>query len=42
MEPLSFDGIREFTLAAQLQSFTAAALQLGVTSSAGNRSPVPH
>jgi DNA-binding transcriptional LysR family regulator len=29
-----FDGISEFVLAAQLQSFTAAALQLGVTSSA--------
>lgn len=29
-----FDGISEFILAAQLQSFTAAALQLGVTSSA--------
>ncbi|SDR48529.1 transcriptional regulator, LysR family [Paraburkholderia fungorum] len=29
-----FDGITEFVLAAQLQSFTAAALQLGVTSSA--------
>lgn len=38
MEPLSFDGIREFTLAAQLQSFTAAALQLGVTSSAVGKS----
>lgn len=29
-----FDGISEFVLTAQLQSFTAAALQLGVTSSA--------
>lgn len=29
-----FDGITEFVLAAQLQSFTAAALRLGVTSSA--------
>lgn len=29
-----FDGISEFILTAQLQSFTAAALQLGVTSSA--------
>ncbi|RAR59294.1 LysR family transcriptional regulator [Paraburkholderia unamae] len=29
-----FDGIPEFVLAAQLQSFTAAGLQLGVTSSA--------
>lgn len=38
MEPLSFDGIREFTLAAQLQSFTAAALKLGVTSSAVGKS----
>ena len=38
MDPLSFDGIREFTLAAQLQSFTAAALQLGVTSSAVGKS----
>ncbi|WP_033577812.1 LysR family transcriptional regulator [Dickeya chrysanthemi] len=38
MNPLSFDGIREFTLAAQLQSFTAAALELGVTSSAVGKS----
>ena len=29
-----FDGINEFVLTAQLESFTAAALQLGVTSSA--------
>jgi DNA-binding transcriptional LysR family regulator len=34
MSYLRFDGISEFVLVAQLQSFTAAALQLGVTSSA--------
>ncbi|CAG9226941.1 Transcriptional regulator, LysR family [Paraburkholderia tropica] len=33
-----FDGIAEFVLAAQLQSFTAAGLQLGVTSSAIGKS----
>lgn len=33
-----FDGIPEFTVVAQLQSFTAAALQLGVTSSAVGKS----
>lgn len=38
METLQLDGIREFILAAQLQSFTAAALQLGVTSSAVGKS----
>ena len=34
MSPDHFDGIAEFVLAAQLESFTAAALQLGVTGSA--------
>ncbi len=34
MAHAQFDGITEFILAAQLQSFTAAALRLGVTSSA--------
>ena len=34
MSDTRFDGIHEFVLTAQLQSFTAAALQLGVTSSA--------
>lgn len=34
MSDLRFDGINEFVLAAQLQSFTAAGVQLGVTSSA--------
>lgn len=38
MDSLRFDGISEFILAAQLQSFTAAALQLGVTSSAVGKS----
>ncbi|WP_392889636.1 LysR substrate-binding domain-containing protein [Pseudomonas migulae] len=38
METLQFDGIPEFTLAAQSGSFTAAALQLGVTSSAVGKS----
>jgi DNA-binding transcriptional LysR family regulator len=38
MDYLRFDGIPEFTLAAQLHSFTAAALQLGVTSSAVGKS----
>ncbi len=38
MSTLQLDGIREFILAAQLQSFTAAALQLGVTSSAVGKS----
>jgi DNA-binding transcriptional LysR family regulator len=33
-----FDGIPEFTMVAQVQSFTAAALQLGVTSSAVGKS----
>ncbi|MFM0616311.1 LysR family transcriptional regulator [Paraburkholderia nemoris] len=33
-----FDGIPEFTLSAQLESFTAAAIQLGVTSSAVGKS----
>lgn len=33
-QQLQFDGISEFILTAQLQSFTAVALQLGVTSSA--------
>lgn len=40
-EPTSnaiFDGILEFTLSAQLQSFTAAALRLGLTSSAVGKS----
>jgi DNA-binding transcriptional LysR family regulator len=34
MSDARFEGISEFVLAAQLQSFTAAGLQLGVTSSA--------
>ena len=34
MTPAHFDGIAEFVLSAQLESFTAAALQLGVTGSA--------
>lgn len=38
MDALQLDGIPEFILAAQLQSFTAAALQLGVTSSAVGKS----
>lgn len=38
MEFFQFDGIPEFTLAAQKGSFTAAALQLGVTSSAVGKS----
>jgi DNA-binding transcriptional LysR family regulator len=38
MDSLQFDGIPEFTLAAQYRSFTAAALQLGVTSSAVGKS----
>lgn len=38
MQTLQFDGIPEFILAAQLGSFTAAALQLGVTSSAVGKS----
>ena len=38
MDTLQFDGIPEFILAAQLGSFTAAALQLGVTSSAVGKS----
>jgi len=38
MDSLQFDGISEFTLAAQFRSFTAAALQLGVTSSAVGKS----
>jgi DNA-binding transcriptional LysR family regulator len=38
MDSLQFDGIPEFTLAAQCGSFTAAALQLGVTSSAVGKS----
>ncbi|WP_433740415.1 LysR substrate-binding domain-containing protein [Pseudomonas putida] len=38
MDSLQFDGIPEFTLAAQHGSFTAAALQLGVTSSAVGKS----
>lgn len=38
MEPLHLDGIPEFILAVQLESFTAAALQLGVTSSAVGKS----
>lgn len=38
MDSLQFDGIPEFTLAAQHRSFTAAALQLGVTSSAVGKS----
>ncbi|WP_166219528.1 LysR substrate-binding domain-containing protein [Pseudomonas atagonensis] len=38
MDSLQFDGIAEFTLAAQHGSFTAAALQLGVTSSAVGKS----
>jgi DNA-binding transcriptional LysR family regulator len=38
MESLQFDGIPEFTMAAQYRSFTAAALQLGVTSSAVGKS----
>lgn len=38
MEFSPFDGIPEFTLAAQKGSFTAAALQLGVTSSAVGKS----
>jgi DNA-binding transcriptional LysR family regulator len=38
METLQVDGIPEFILAAQLESFTAAALQLGVTSSAVGKS----
>ncbi|MGG2396715.1 LysR family transcriptional regulator [Pseudomonas sp. SH1-B] len=38
MQTLQLDGIREFILAAQLQSFTAAGLQLGVTSSAVGKS----
>ncbi|XYI31046.1 LysR family transcriptional regulator [Cupriavidus oxalaticus] len=33
MSDSRFDGIQEFVLAAQLQSFTAAGLQLGLTSS---------
>jgi DNA-binding transcriptional LysR family regulator len=38
MDSFQFDGIPEFTLAAQCGSFTAAALQLGVTSSAVGKS----
>lgn len=38
MDSLQFDGIPEFTLAVQYGSFTAAALQLGVTSSAVGKS----
>ncbi|EJN18324.1 transcriptional regulator [Pseudomonas sp. GM78] len=38
MDSLQFDGIPEFILAAQCGSFTAAALQLGVTSSAVGKS----
>jgi DNA-binding transcriptional LysR family regulator len=38
MGPLHLDGIPEFILAVQLESFTAAALQLGVTSSAVGKS----
>ena len=38
MDSFQFDGIPEFTLAAQLGSFTAAALQLGVTSSTVGKS----
>lgn len=38
MDTLQLDGIPEFILAAHLQSFTAAALQLGVTSSAVGKS----
>lgn len=38
MQTLQLDGIPEFILAAQLGSFTAAALQLGVTSSAVGKS----
>lgn len=38
MDTVQLDGIREFILAAQLQSFTAAAVQLGVTSSAVGKS----
>jgi DNA-binding transcriptional LysR family regulator len=38
MQTLQFDGIPEFILAAQLGSFTAAAVQLGVTSSAVGKS----
>ncbi len=38
MEALQIDGIPEFILAAQLESFTAASLRLGVTSSAVGKS----
>jgi len=38
MQTLQLDGIPEFILTTQLQSFTAAALQLGVTSSAVGKS----
>ncbi|WP_413795208.1 MULTISPECIES: LysR substrate-binding domain-containing protein [unclassified Pseudomonas] len=38
METLQVDGIPEFILAAQLESFTAASLRLGVTSSAVGKS----
>ena len=38
MESLHLDGIPEFILSAQLESFTAAALKLGVTSSAVGKS----
>lgn len=38
MSTSHFDGITEFVLTARLQSFTAAAVQLGVTSSAVGKS----
>lgn len=38
METLQIDGIPEFILAARLESFTAASLKLGVTSSAVGKS----